>query len=307
MGYSEVPDQTSFCKTIMTRRQKSFSIVNIKVGRMPFKAAIGGMQLSAPDMNSQWWASYEEPSEDDIEKFKDFVTTYKVGDIKVHDANMLQNKSDKIRILVVGERGNGKSSFIKTLLWLCGNSNEATFINTSSLKLLTDTSVLKYHRLAETTISNLFICDTPGFQKNDDMPYLVNRFVNGYIREGEYKCSLFARIRDKMDAVIFITMPPLTPVDGDKYVLDQPAFVEFKKRKRELERKLGDRPFFFVVTAVDRLEKVSEKERNEILGAFEGCVFVVGTKTERFKPSVYAYQQLVKAILGRIEEYRLKN
>ncbi|RUS34554.1 hypothetical protein BC938DRAFT_479745 [Jimgerdemannia flammicorona] len=267
---------------------------------------------------------YDQPATDaEIETFKKFLDTYEVGDIKIVDKTKFKNKSDTIRILVAGDVGSGKTSFIKTLLRICGNQRESRLISTgwglSSNE--TDTVTLKYYRLTETTRANYFICDSPGFpvttiyQDVSMMTSHVKRFVDGYVRKGEtilYPCSWFQRhfgIRyadSTMDAVIFIARPPLDIVGHEMCKLNNEKLMHLKRVRQELEKTLGDRPFFLVITATDSMAWATEEVCREILEVFDGSVFIVGKEEEGMcMPSVKVYTELISSIFASIEEYRL--
>jgi len=280
------------------------------------------MQLASTEMFSR-----NPPTDVEIEDFKEFVSSYEVGDISVHNENLLINRSDSIRILVAGTLGIGKSSFIKSLLHLCGNRAAATHIGTSCKRnvYVTETPIFKYHRLTETTRSNLFVCDSPGFPSDgdriniDDLLKYVNRFVQGYIRKGSvpvprpswWKRLIATKDSDsKMDAVLFIERPPLNSQSDGSYTLDMGKLQHLKKVQRRFQQSLGNIPFFFVLTAADHLERVSEDIRKIVLESFGGCTFLVGSgledgEPERMMPSCQVYRELLTSVFREIEEYRI--
>ncbi|RUS13569.1 hypothetical protein BC938DRAFT_477796, partial [Jimgerdemannia flammicorona] len=234
-----------------------------------------------------------------------------VGDIKVADKTQLKNQSNTIRILVVGDVGSGKSSFIKTLLRFCGNERESKFVKTGEGSTgASDTVTMRHHRLTDTATTNYFICDMPGFPEttlNQDISMMTShmkRYVDGYIHNGETVSYLFSltdwffskRYADSMmDAVIFIARPPL---DG-KYRMNDRRLVHLKKMRQELEKTLGSRPFFFIIMATDYIEMAKEDTAQDILQVFEGSIFIVGKEEEgRCMPSVEVYTELMKGVFG---------
>ncbi|RUP49618.1 hypothetical protein BC936DRAFT_142013 [Jimgerdemannia flammicorona] len=261
------------------------------------------------------------PTDEEMETFKKFLNNYKIGDIKSIVKTRLKNQSSEIRILVAGDVGSGKSSFVKTLLELCGNQRDARFLTTGAggASLRSDTATLKYYRLTETTATKYFICDTPGFPSDLDISMRashVKRFVDGYVRKGEaisYPCNMvewfFSRryADSTMDAVIFIARPPLNVSEG-KCRLNSDKLAYLKKMRQALEMTLGCRPFFFVITATDLLKWTPEDTVQDIFESFDGCSFVVGKREKGMcMPSVAAYTELIKGIFGSIEEYRLNH